>query len=273
MTVECRNVTKTFLYPKENKGIFSLIDINLKVEKNEFVCLVGPSGCGKTTLLHMIAGLVLPTKGQILVKGKPVNGVSPERGLIFQEASLFPWLSVLENIVLGLKAGGIPKREGNEIARRYLDIVGLKGFDHARPHQLSGGMKQKVAIARTLVLQPEILLMDEPFGSLDEQTRLRLDYELLNIWEKDLKTVIFVTHSIEEAVMLADRIIVFTKRPGKVQRVVNLAIPRPRDMFSPDVTEVRKDLLKDLMLCCPPERPIQLISEKEKLTNAQRLGR
>ena len=252
MTIECRNVTKVFLYPKEKRGIFSLIDINLKVEKNEFVCLVGPSGCGKTTLLHMIAGLEMPTKGQILVKGKPANGASPERGLIFQEGGLFPWLSVCENIALGLKARGISGRKSNEIARRYLDMVGLRGFDHARPHQLSGGMKQKAAIARTLALEPEILLMDEPFGSLDEQSRLRLDYELLNIWDKARKTVIFVTHSIEEAVMLADRIILFTKRPGRVLRVVELTIPRPRNMFSPEIADVRKGLLKDLMLCCPP---------------------
>ncbi|MBW1829360.1 MAG: ABC transporter ATP-binding protein [Deltaproteobacteria bacterium] len=260
MTVECRNVTKTFLYPKENKGIFALIDINLKVEKNEFVCLIGPSGCGKTTLVHMIAGFEDPTAGRILVDGRSVNGPSPERGVIFQEDSLFPWQTVLENIVFGLKAQGVSRRKRDGMARRYLDLVGLKGFDNARPHQLSGGMKQKVAIARTLALQPEILLMDEPFGSLDEQTRLRLDFELLNIWEEDRKTVIFVTHSIEEAILLADRIILFTKRPGRIQKVVTLDIPRPRNMFAPDVTEVRKELLEDLMLCCPPEEPTQLIT-------------
>jgi len=259
MTVECRHATKTFLYPQENKGIFALIDINLKVEKNEFVCLIGPSGCGKTTLLHMIAGFEDPTEGQILIEDKPVNGPSPERGVIFQEHSLFPWQTALENITLGLKAQGISRKKRNEIARHYLDVVGLKGFDNARPHQLSGGMKQKVAIARTLALKPDILLMDEPFGSLDEQTRLRLDFELLNIWEKEKKTVIFVTHSIEEAVLLADRIILFTKRPGRIQKVVPLDMPRPRNMFSPGVTEVRKGLLEDLMLCCPPEKPIEWV--------------
>lgn len=258
MTVECKNVTKTFLYTKENKGIFALIDINLKVEKNEFVCLIGPSGCGKTTLLHMIAGFEDPTDGRILIEGRSVNGPSPERGVIFQEDSLFPWQTVLENITFGLKAQGISRQNRNRVARHYLDLVGLKGFDKARPHQLSGGMKQKVAIARTLALQPDILLMDEPFGSLDEQTRLRLDFELLNIWEEDRKTVIFVTHSIEEAVLLADRIILFTKRPGRIQKVVTLDIPRPRNMFSPAVMDVRKELLEDLMLCCPPEKPTQI---------------
>jgi len=260
MTVECRNVTKIFLYPKENKGIFALMDINLKVKKNEFVCLIGPSGCGKTSLLHMMAGFEKPTEGRILVQGRNIDGPSPARGVIFQEFSLLPWQTVLENITFGLKAQGISRHERSGIARHYLDLVGLKGFDNARPHQLSGGMKQKVAIARTLALRPEILLMDEPFGSLDEQTRLRLDFELLNLWEKDRKTVIFVTHSIEEAVLLADRIVLFTKRPGRVQKMVTLDIPRPRNMFSPEVMELRKELLEDLMLCCPPEKPAPLVA-------------
>ena len=258
--VECKNVTKAFLYTKENRGIFALLDINLKIAKNEFVCLIGPNGCGKTTLLHMIAGFEEPTDGQILVEGKSVNAPSPKRGIIFQYDSLFPWQTVLENIGFGLKGRGISRRKRDEVARQYLDLVGLKGFDNARPHQLSGGMKQKVAIARTLALQPDILLMDEPFGSLDEQTRLRLDFELLNIWEKDRKTIIFVTHSIEEAVLLADRIILLTKRPGRIQKVVTLNIPRPRNMFDPDVTGLRKELLEDLMLCCPPDNPTQLIT-------------
>jgi len=183
--------------------------------------------------------------------------------MIFQEFSLLPWHTVLENITFGLKAQGISRHERNGVARHYLDLVGLKGFDNARPHQLSGGMKQKVAIARTLALRPEILLMDEPFGSLDEQTRLRLDFELLNLWEKDRKTVIFVTHSIEEAVLLADHIVLLTKRPGRIQKVVPLDIPRPRNMFSPEVMELRKELLEDLMLCCSPETPAQLVTREK----------
>lgn len=253
MMAECKDVTKVFLYPKEKKGIFALKDINLSVEKNEFVCLIGPSGCGKTTLLHMIAGFEKPTKGQILIQGKEVKGPSPERGVVFQEFSLYPWKSVFENIEFGLKAQGVPGKDRTNIIRHYLNLVGLKGFDHARPHELSGGMKQKVAIARTLALEPDILLMDEPFGSLDEQTRNRLDIELLNIWEEEMKTVIFVTHSIEEAVLLADRIILFTKRPGRIQKEMILDMPRPRNIFSSAVSNARKELLQNLMLCCPPE--------------------
>ena len=201
----------------------------------------------------MIAGFEKPTRGQILVDGKEVKGPSPEKGVVFQEFSLYPWKSVLENIEFGLKAQGVPKNERLKIVRHYLNLVGLKGFDHACPHELSGGMKQKVAIARTLALEPDILLMDEPFGSLDEQTRNRLDNELLNIWEEEMKTVIFVTHCIEEAVLLADRIILFTKRPGRIQKDITLETPRPRNMFSSAVSDVRKGLLQDLMLCCPPE--------------------
>ncbi len=253
MVAECKNVTKVFLYPKEKKGIYALQDINLRVEKNEFVCLIGPSGCGKTTLLHMIAGFEKPTRGQILVNGTEVKGPSPERGVVFQESSLYPWKSVLGNVEFGLKAQGVPKGERAKIVRHYLNLVGLRGFDHARPHELSGGMKQKVAIARTLALEPDILLMDEPFGSLDEQTRNRLDMELLNIWEEEMKTVIFVTHCIEEAVLLADRVILFTKRPGRIQKEMRLEMSRPRNMFSPAVSNVRKELLQHLMLCCPPE--------------------
>jgi len=257
MIAECMDVTKIFLYPKENKGIFALKDINLKIEKNEFVCLIGPSGCGKTTLLHMFAGFEKPTKGKILVDGKEIKGPSPERGVVFQEFSLYPWKSVFENIEFGLKAQGVPKADRIKIVRHYLDLVGLKGFDHASSHQLSGGMKQKVAIARTLALEPDILLMDEPFGSLDEQTRSRLDFELLNIWEKEMKTVIFVTHCIEEAVLLADRIILFTKRPGRIQKELKLDMPRPRNIFSSAVSSVRMELLEHLMLCCPPEEDIK----------------
>jgi NitT/TauT family transport system ATP-binding protein len=253
MITECKGVSKVFLYPKERKGIFALKNIDLRVEQNEFACIIGPSGCGKTTLLHMIAGFEKPTQGKILVDGNEVRGPSPEKGVVFQEFSLYPWKSVFENMAFGLKAAGVPKTECAKTIRYYLDMVGLKGFDHARPHELSGGMKQKVAIARTLSLNPRILLMDEPFGSLDEQTRNRLDMELLNIWKEELKTVIFVTHSIEEAILLADRIILFTKRPGRIQKEIRVDIPRPRNIFSPQVSDIRKELLMDLMLCCPPE--------------------
>ena len=253
MFLECKNVSKVFVDPKLKKGIVALKNINLKVKKNEFLCIIGPSGCGKTTLLHMIAGFEKPTKGKIILEGKEIKKPSPERGVVFQDFSLFPWKTVIENIEFGLGIQGWPKNERREIARKYLDIVGLKGFDDARPHELSGGMKQKVAIARTLALDPDILLMDEPFGSLDEQTKNRLDFELLNIWEREKKTVIFITHCIEESIVLADRIILLTSRPGKIHIEMKLDLPRPRNLFSDEVVEIRKKLLENFMLCCPPE--------------------
>lgn len=254
MIVQCSNISKIFLYPKEHKGIFALKDVSLSVEEKEFVCIIGPNGCGKTTLLHIIAGLEKPTQGRILVNGKPLNGPSPNRGVVFQDPSLFPWQTVLENIAFGLKAQGVPRRERTKISQHYLDLVGLMGFEHARPHELSGGMRQKAAIARTLALEPDILLMDEPFGSLDEQTRLRLDVELLNIWKEEKRTVIFVTHSIEEAILLADRIIIFSERPGMIRKQVILSMPRPRNMFDTEISKIRQDLLEHLMPC-PPYNP------------------
>ncbi|OEU49220.1 MAG: hypothetical protein BA866_11445 [Desulfobulbaceae bacterium S5133MH15] len=162
-------------------------------------------------------------------------------------------MSVRENIEFGLAIQGCPRGERKDIARHYLNLVGLEGFDRARPHELSGGMKQKVAIARTLALDPAILLMDEPFGALDEQTKKRLDFELLELWQQRKKTVLFITHSIEEAILLADRIILFTVRPGRIQQELQLTLPRPRDIFSKEVVEIRRQLLQKLMLCCPPE--------------------
>ena len=201
----------------------------------------------------MIAGFDRPSRGRITLNDKEIHGPSPERGVVFQESSLLPWKSVQEKIEFGLRIQGIPNGERKDIARHYLDLVGLQGFDHARPHELSGGMKQKVAIARTLALDPAILLMDEPFAALDEQTRKRLDFELLDLWQKRKKTVLFITHSIEEAILLADRIILFTVRPGRIQMNLELSLPRPRDLFSEEVVEIRRQLLANLMLCCPPE--------------------
>ncbi|MDY6878953.1 MAG: ABC transporter ATP-binding protein [Desulfatiglans sp.] len=251
MIVECRDISKIYLYPKEHMGRYALRDVTISVEEKEFVCIIGPNGCGKSTLLHMIAGLEKPTQGRILVHGRPLNGPSPNRGVVFQEPSLFPWQSVLGNIGFGLKAQGVPRRDRDKISRHYLDLVGLRGFDHARPHELSGGMRQKAAIARTLALEPDILLMDEPFGSLDEQTKLRLDVELLNIWKEEKRTVIFVTHSIEEAILLADRIVLLTERPGTIQKQLILSMPRPRNLFDPGVSKIRQDLLEHLIPDCP----------------------
>jgi len=255
MLLECRNVCKVFINRKLGHGVVALNDINLAIEENEFVCIIGPSGCGKTTLLHMIAGFDRPTRGSITLNNEEIRGPSPERAVVFQESSLLPWKSVRENIEFGLSIQGCPRRERKDIAGHYLNIVGLQGFDHARPHELSGGMKQKVAIARTLALDPAILLMDEPFGALDEQTKKRLDFELLELWQERKKTVLFITHSIEEAILLADRIILFTVRPGRIQMDLELTLPRPRNLFSKEVVEIRQQLFENLMLCCPPDKP------------------
>jgi len=250
MILECRNVSKVFIDRKARKGIVAIRDINLEIQENEFVCIVGPSGCGKTTLLHLIAGFADPTKGQILLRGKVVKGPSPERGVVFQEFSLFPWKSALENVCFGLNIQGQSKKNQERIARQYLDLVLLKQFHHAMPHELSAGMKQKVALARALALNPDILLMDEPFSNLDEQTRNRLNTELLDIWQREKKTVIFITHSIEEAITLADRIILFTARPGHIQKEYRIDLPRPRNIFSEEVVRIRQKVLSNFMLCC-----------------------
>ncbi|MEQ8961291.1 MAG: ABC transporter ATP-binding protein [Coleofasciculus sp. C2-GNP5-27] len=246
MIAECINVAKVFLYPKQNRGIFVLRNINLRIHAHEFICLLGPSGCGKTTLLQMMAGFEQPTQGQIVINQRQVNKPSPDIGVVFQEFSLYPWKTVFGNVELGLKAQGISQRKRQRIVRKYLHLVGLEGFESARPHQLSGGMKQKVAIARALALDPDILLMDEPFSSLDEQTKHYLDFELLKIWQSERKTIVFVTHSLEEAIVLADRIIVLTKRPGKIKQEITIDLPRPRDIFSAEALAVRKELLANL---------------------------
>lgn len=253
MLLECQNVSKVFVNRKDGHGVVALNNINLSIAEKEFVCIIGPSGCGKSTLLHMIAGFERPTRGNILINNEEIRAPSPELGVIFQESSLLPWMSVRENIEFGLAIQGCPRGERKDIARHYLNLVGLEGFDRARPHELSGGMKQKVAIARTLALDPAILLMDEPFGALDEQTKKRLDLELLELWQQRKKTVLFITHSIEEAILLADRIILFTVRPGRIQLELQLTLSRPRDIFSKEVVEIRRQLLQKLMLCCPPE--------------------
>jgi NitT/TauT family transport system ATP-binding protein len=247
--LEVKNVSKAFIDKKRGRGMVALRNINLTVKKNEFVCVIGPSGCGKTTLLHMIAGFEKQDRGSILLNGKEVTGPSPDKGVVFQESSLFPWMNVLENVKFGLRVQGLSNREQERIAKEYIALVGLTAFEHARPHELSGGMKQKAAIARTLALDPELLLMDEPFASQDEQTRQRLDNELLNIWEKDTKTVIFVTHNIEEAILLADRIVVLASRPGEIYWEEEVKIPRPRYLFSEEVVELRKKLLEDIGCC------------------------
>ena len=231
MPIELRHVFKSF--PHNGQALEVLDDITLTVADGEFVCLLGPSGCGKSTIVHLIAGLERPTSGEILVGGKPVTGPDASRTVVFQDAALFPWLSVLGNVEFGLRMAGLEPRTRRARALEYLRLVHLSKFIHAYPHQLSGGMKQRVAIARALALQPEILLLDEPFASLDAQTRAVLQNELLEIWELARPTILFVTHNVREATGLADRVYVISSRPGRIRDVQPVAVPRPRHAEHP----------------------------------------
>lgn len=203
-------------------------DFNLEVRRGEFVCIVGSSGCGKTTVINMVAGFVKPSTGSIRLHGDDIRGVDPRCGMLFQQYALFPWLTVLGNVEFGLKMRGMPAAERHQVARRYLKLVGLEKFEHHWPSQLSGGMKQRVSLARVLANDPEILLMDEPFAALDAMTRQVLQDELLRIVEANHKTTLFITHSIDEALILSDRVIVMSARPGRVKRIVENDLPRPR---------------------------------------------
>jgi NitT/TauT family transport system ATP-binding protein len=241
-SVSIRNLGKVF-EKEEGAATVALEDINLEIADKEFVCLIGPSGCGKTTLLRIIAGLETATSGEILLHGEPITGPDPVRGMVFQEYSLFPWRTVSENIAFGLAMSGVSKSQQQEVAARYLDLVNLEQFAGSYPHELSGGMRQRVAIARALANDPKVLLMDEPFGALDAQTRNRMQKELLEIWQKTQKTIVFVTHSVDEAVYLADRIVALSPRPGRVNEIVEVGLPRPRDRTSPEFAMLRRNLL------------------------------
>jgi len=234
--VELRDVWMSFPGKTEEEPIHVLERIDLDVKQGEFVCIVGPSGCGKSTLLNIVAGFLSHTRGQVLVEGNPVHGPDSRRIFVFQENGIFPWLTVTENITFGLDRND-PKRD--ETLRHYVEMVGLKGFEKAYPRELSGGMRQRVEIARALAANPEIIYMDEPFGALDFLTRLKMRTDLMRIWQEEKKTILFVTHDIEEAVQLADRIIVMSRRPATVQEVVAVDLPRPRDLDSKDYLATR----------------------------------
>ena len=206
----------------------ALSAIDLDVDAGEFVSILGPSGCGKSTLLYIVGGFVAPSEGSVLVGGKAVTGPGPDRGPVFQEFALFPWKTVMGNVAYGLREAGMAKRPAEARAAGLIERVGLKGYEDFYPKELSGGMKQRVAIARTLAYDPAILLMDEPFGALDAHTRIRLQNDLLGLWERDRKTVLFVTHAVDEAVFLSDRVVVMSRQPGRIKAVVPIALPRPR---------------------------------------------
>lgn len=231
---------------KKFDGYKALADVSLDVNDGEFVCILGPSGCGKTTLLRMAAGLDFPTKGELFLDGRRIVGVNNECGFVFQEYVLFPWRTVIGNIEFGPEMKGIRKDERNRIAQHYIDLVGLKGFENNYPHELSGGMKQRVGIARAYANNPKLLLMDEPFGALDAQTRNLMQGELLRIWEKEHISALFVTHSVDEAVYLADRIVVMSARPGTIKEIFNIDIPHPRIRTSQEANLIRDKVLKSL---------------------------
>ena len=216
-------------YNTRKGEVVALNGVNFDIKENEFICVIGPSGCGKSTLLNIIAGLLEPTAGQILVDGKPIQGTGTDRGVVFQQYALFPWLTVKKNVEFGLKLKGLSKDECDSIAMKYLKMVELEKFADSYPKELSGGMKQRVAIARAYAMNPEVLLMDEPFGALDAQTRTQLQTELLKAWQEENKTCFFVTHDIEKAIVLATRVVIMSARPGRIKEVVDIDIPYPRD--------------------------------------------
>lgn len=244
--LQVRDVSKTFPYADGAQIHVVLNKVSIDIKDGEFVTIVGPSGCGKSTLLNIIAGLDSPDSGSILVKGEPKSSTDPGRLVIFQEGVLFPWLSVLENVEFGLKLAGIPKDKQRKAADRFIDMMQLSRFAGSYLYQLSGGMKQRVAIARALAMNPDILLMDEPFAALDVQTRDMLHNQLLQIHEETKKTILFVTHNINEALALGTRLIVLSPRLGSIKREFRINLPRPRDMDSPDITVIKRQILKEL---------------------------
>lgn len=227
-----KNVQKFYDIKSENgeksEKFLVLDNFNLNIKKGEFITIVGPSGCGKSTFLDILAGLSKPTSGELYIDDKLIEGPDLDRGIIFQGYALFPWRTVEQNIEFGLEIKGIPKNERKEISNKFIKLVGLSNFEKRYPHELSGGMKQRVAIARALAYDPDVLLMDEPFAAVDAQTRELLQEELLNIWEETNKTIVFITHSIEEAIFLADRVVVMTPNPGRIKEVIEINFPRPR---------------------------------------------
>jgi len=242
--LEAKNIVKFFSH--DSHKLEALGGINLKVEAGDFVCLVGPSGCGKSTFLRIIAGLETPDEGQIMFDGHPVSETSPERIMVFQEGALFPWLKVQDNVEFGLKMAGIPKEERAKISNRYLDMMQLTKFADSYTYQLSTGMKQRVAIARALVMDPDVLLMDEPFASLDAQTRDLLLVEMQLIWEKTKKTILFVTHNVAEATALGTKVAVFSNRPSIIKKEFENNFPRPRVTEDESLLKLQQDILAEL---------------------------
>ena len=242
MQLTIDHLTKEFT-TDTGEHIVALSDITLEIQDTEFICLLGPSGCGKTTLLRIIGGLDQPSSGQVILDNQVITHPNPRMAMIFQEYSLYPWRNVLDNTAFGLELNGMSREERYAVAKRYLDLVGLTEFSQSFPYELSGGMRQRVAVVRALAVEPAVLLMDEPFGALDAQARNKLQIDLIDIWEKTKKTILFVTHSVDEAVFLADRIVVLTPRPGHICEIIPIDQPRLRDRTSVEFAQVRRHVL------------------------------
>jgi NitT/TauT family transport system ATP-binding protein/sulfonate transport system ATP-binding protein len=235
--------------PPRGRPVLALSDVSLEVRPREFLALLGPSGCGKSTLLRIVAGLDRPTSGRVTLDGREVTAPGADRGMVFQSYTLFPWLTVRENIAFGLRERGVPEAERNKVADAFIRQVGLAGFENHWPKQLSGGMQQRTAIARALANDPKILLLDEPFGALDNQTRALMQEMLLGIWERDQKTVLFVTHDIEEAIFLGSRVIVMSARPGRIKAEITVDLPHPRSYkikTTPEFVQLKERLVEEI---------------------------
>lgn len=243
-SVAIRSISKKYL--TEGKSLLALDRVSFEISDGEFVCVVGHSGCGKTTLLNILAGFDPPTDGEILIDGKSNKSSNTSIGVVFQEYALFPWRTALRNVEFGLEMNGASRKEREDRARHFLELVHLADFADAYPHQLSGGMKQRVAVARAMAYDPALLLMDEPFGALDAQTRERLQALVQEIWQRTGKTIFYVTHNLSEAVYLAERIVIMTPNPGRVRKIVTVDLPRPRDALSPEFIELQREVTAEI---------------------------
>lgn len=244
-SLELKDISKSFLSSDQRGITIALDNINLNIHDGEFVSIVGPSGCGKSTILRLVAGLIPPTKGRIELDGKTIDGPSPNRGMVFQDPTLFPWLSVEDNVAFSLKVLGKTK-EKREQVHRLIDVVGLSDFRESYPHQLSGGMAQRVSLIRTMINEPEVFLLDEPLGALDAFTRMNMQDELLSMWQNNKHIMVMVTHDIDEAIYMSTRVVTMAPRPGRIKKVIDIDLPYPRDRMSDEFINYRKEIMENL---------------------------
>lgn len=244
--IDVQGLQKEFVDDETDRRVLALEGVDLAVADGEFLCILGPSGCGKSTLLLIVAGLETATHGRVTLDGRVIGGPGPDRGVLFQQLALFPWRTAIDNVAFGLEMQRHPRADCRARAANFLKLVGLEGFERAFPHEMSGGMQQRVAIARLLAHEPEVLLMDEPFGALDAQTRMQMAEELTRIWQQARKTVLFVTHSVDEAIYLGDRVAVMSPRPGRIKSILDIPLSRPRDVAGEEFNVLRRLLLRQI---------------------------